>query len=193
MVSKRVLIAGFLLVGLLLTACSSIEIVGTVLPPPTVTPTASLPPPAAAPVGTPQPADAVTEEDKSGLLLDTPTPAPTATPGPITGLVNSITYRSGLSRVTFLGLKVDDWINLGISLIIVLVAVLVLARIIFSLLVRAAGRSKNEYVAFYLKRIQRQITLLVGIFSLQYATVRLAFLSPEVKAFWIAPIRGCIC
>jgi MscS family membrane protein len=179
--SKRVLTAVFLLLGILLTACGSIEIVGTVSPSATVTPTATSTPVSAALVGTPEPTAPATEEGRAELLLNTPTPAPTATPGPLSDLVSIITYRSGLSRVTFLGLSVEDWLNLGVSLLIVLGAVLLVARIIFALLVRAATRSKNEYISIFLQRIHGQIRWLVGIFGLQYATIRLAFLSPEIK------------
>lgn len=183
MVSKRVLTAVILLLGVLMTACGSLEIVGTVSPSPTVTATESGTPAPAALMGTPEPAAPATEEVRSEILLSTPTPAPTATPGPLSELVRNITDKAGLSRVTVLGLSVEDWLNLGISLIIILVSVLLVARVIFGLLVRAADRSKNEYISIFLRRIHRQIMLLVGIFGLQFATIRLTFLSPEIKSF----------
>lgn len=181
MAPKPVLTALLMLWVVILSACSLTPEVGTAVPTRTVTPTETIPVTAAS--STPEPDTSTTEDSASALLLDTPTPAPTATPGPLTQLVGAISDRTGASQVTFLGLSLEDWLNLGVSLLIFLVLVLVVARLIYFLLENVVARTKNKYAMLFLERIRSQIIWFVGVFGLQYGTVRLAFLSPQVKAW----------
>jgi MscS family membrane protein len=181
MAQKRFLIVVALLLGVMLSACSSTQDVGTAAPSATTIPTETAA--STEPSSTSQPDAAETKEGSSALLLTTPTPAPTATPGAITELVGVIADRTGANKVTFFGLTGEDWLNLGISLLIFLVLVLVGTRLIYALLERAATGTKSKYAGVFLQRIRRQIRWLVAVFGLQYGTVRLPFLSPEMKGW----------
>ncbi|MGW8249323.1 MAG: mechanosensitive ion channel family protein [Anaerolineales bacterium] len=178
---KRILAALVILLGVMLSACSSTQNVETAVPSATSIPTET---PAGAEVESTSQPDAVqTEDGSSALLLNTPTPKPTATPGPLTEIIGQFSDRTGADEVVFLGLTLEDWLNLGVSLLIFLGLVLVVERLVYALLERAAARAKSKYIGVYLKRIRRQISWLVAIFGLQYGTVRLGFLGVEAKSW----------
>ena len=131
------------------------------------------------PTETPQPntRTAVSTEDE---FIITPTPQPTATPGAIARSVADVSASTGLDQQVFLGLTGEDWINLGISVLIFFVGSLVISRIVRFLLgfaVRSIpGKRDDEFLA----AIRGQINLLISLFVLKYATDRLSFIS----VFW---------
>jgi small-conductance mechanosensitive channel len=55
------------------------------------------------------------------------TPQPTATPGPVDEVVSTVAETTGLDRVSIFGLTGEDWINLAISILTILVVGYVLA------------------------------------------------------------------
>ncbi len=181
--SKRIFTAVFLLVGILLAACSSIEIVGTVSPSPAVTPTETATPTPPVSSSTQEPEAVPTERNISELFLETSTPAPTSTPGPLSGLASEISAITGTENVTVFGLSVEDWLNLAISLAIFLVLWLLVSRLIYALLEKATATTTLKYDDVFLRRIRPQIRWLVGLLGLQFGTIRLAFLSAESKAW----------
>ncbi len=77
------------------------------------------------------------------------TPEPTATPGVVEQGVSKLATRAGLT--TFLGLSVSDWINLGISILWVLIGYLLGTWLIKRLLPRAVRGSATEFDAGLLK------------------------------------------
>ena len=131
------------------------------------------------PTETPQPntRTAVSTEDE---IIITPTPQPTATPGAIARSVADVSASTGLNQQVFLGLTGEDWINLGISVLIFFVGSLVISRIVrflLGLVVRSIpGKRDDEFLA----AIRGQINLLISLFVLKYATDRLSFIS----VFW---------
>ena len=70
----------------------------------------------------------ITETPVDGGLTDlgdavpTRTPEPTATPGPLARGVSELVEQSNLTGDTLIWLKVEDWINLGISIYLFLLA-----------------------------------------------------------------------
>ena len=74
----------------------------------------------------------------------TRTPEPTATPGLIVRGVSKATERSRLAGESFLGLPVEDWISLGIALLIVLAGYLVGTWLIRRVLPRIVQRSDTK-------------------------------------------------
>lgn len=188
---KLVLVTTILVLLALISACSTTQIIGTVSPSPTITPTWTPTPASSVSRGTPEPDEAPTEVSRSEILLDTPTPAPTATPGPLSDLVSIISYRAGLSRVIIFGLTVEDWLNLGLSLLLVLVLWLLVSRLIYVLLEKATSRTTLKYDDVFLQHIRPQIRWLVGIFGLQYGTIRLTFLSVEIKT-WLDRVYAAL-
>lgn len=127
---------------------------------------------------TPEPAEGTVDEEQ---ILITPTLAPTSTPDPLSDVAYRIVEITGVERVSFLTLTVEDWINLGISLLIILLSVLLIARFLIYLLDRLADRTSIEYDDRFIKAIRPQIRWLAFIISSQYATNRLLFLSPWLK------------
>lgn len=169
--SKSILI--IFLVTVLLVGCSAIS--GTTTPG-TVVPTETFtlePTPSSTPQG-----EAGAEEE---AIIITPTPAPTATPGPINELVSSIVEATGVPEKSFLGLTVEDWINLALSVLIVLFGIFLVSRLVLWLLHRLVKRTTNTYDDEFLKEIESQVKWLVGVISTQFATIRLLFLSTNIK------------
>jgi len=136
--------AGLLLV--LLAACGGAATVETVAPEivptpatpdvsETVKPEATSPPEEEEAGGseTPEPGATIPpgeEEpasDEDGGIVEVATsrtPVPTPVPGPITELVSDLAASSGMTQQKVLGLAPEDWINLGISVLMALVGYL---------------------------------------------------------------------
>ncbi|MBK5108794.1 MAG: hypothetical protein JJE12_11725, partial [Anaerolineales bacterium] len=76
------------------------------------------------------PGNVSTEEE----IVITPTPEKTATPSPIQRSISDFASSTGLNQQVFLGLTGEDWINLGISLLIVLIGTILITRIVHALL-----------------------------------------------------------
>jgi small-conductance mechanosensitive channel len=120
-------------------------------------------------------------------LLIAPTLAPTATPGVIYTVVGQVVETANLEATRFLGLWVADWINLGISLLLVLLTLTLIARVIFSILKKFARRTTTPLDEIYLDSIKPYLRWLFGVIVLYIATERLQFLSPEIKQ-WLTQI-----
>jgi hypothetical protein len=74
-------------------------------------------------------------------VIETRTPVPTATPGLISEEVERFARTTGLYRATFLGLSGTDWINLGVSILIVLVGYAIGTVLIRGVLSKAVRRT----------------------------------------------------
>lgn len=140
----------------------------------------------------PEPASAVetprrdlTELVEKGLVevpLPTRTPLPAATPDIIQEAVASAAERVGLDGVSFLGLSATDWIDLGVSLLIVLVGYLIGTWVIRRLLPRIVRRTPTEFDDRLLAIVGSDIRWLVVLFVFQYAILRLLFVRAQVSA-----------
>jgi MscS family membrane protein len=115
-----------------------------------------------------------------GAVL-TRTPEPTATPGLIVEGISEVAEKSGLAGETFLGLPVEDWINLGLALLIILAGYLVGTWLIRRALPRVVQRTATKLDDHLLQSIGPDLRWLVVILALEFATRQLAFLSPELK------------
>ena len=121
------------------------------------------------------------EDDK---LVATPTLAPTATPDAIAEMVSDVAATTGLDRQFFLGLNGEDWINLGISVLVILLGVVVAGRVVYYVLKRLTQLTPVSYDKEYILSIKTQIRWFVGIFFIRFAIGRLEILSPEQKQRW---------
>ena len=101
-----------LLLSLLLVACGSASEETAGLEP---TPQAEVTPEPEA-TSPPEGGESVAADDVLAEIVVSRTPQPTATPGLITEEVSEFAYKTGLARISFLGLAGDDWINLAISI-----------------------------------------------------------------------------
>ena len=111
----------------------------------------------------------------------TATPAPTATPGPIDEAVSGIAISTGIDRISFLGLTGEDWANLIISLLLVLLAYLIARLVVRFALGLLTPRLDEKHKAALLGVIGAPLSWLLTLFVLQFATIRLTFLSPGIK------------
>jgi MscS family membrane protein len=125
-----------------------------------------------------------TGDEEERQLLITPTPRPTATPGVVTELVADITFQLGINKAIFLGLTADDWVNLVISILIVLVGGLLGGRLIAYLLRRAAKSTPSRFDDEFVDVIAPQIYWFVLLLSVTYATNRLLFFSESFR-IWL--------
>ena len=116
-----------------------------------------------------------------GVVM-TRTPEPTATPDLLAEGVSRITEGTRLAGETFLGLPVEDWFNLGLSLLVVVVGYLIGTWLIRRVLPRVVRRTPTELDDHLLEAVGPDLRWLVVILTLEFATRRLSFVSPELKA-----------
>jgi small-conductance mechanosensitive channel len=109
------------------------------------------------------------------------TPLPTPVPDVIDELITEFTVATGLAGKSFLGLTTDDWINLGISALIVLVAYLLGRPALRWLARRLARRTATEFDDQFLEPVARELTWLLVLVFLWIATFRLGFLSDGLR------------
>jgi MscS family membrane protein len=131
--------------------------------------------------GTAQPTAAVPDGEQEKQILEERTPVPTATPGPIQKRVAEMARSAGLSRLVFLGLSIEEWINLAISLGIVLAAYLAATWLLWGPLRRLVRGTKSKFDDHALTAVGPHIRWLIVILCLSFATSRLGFVSVEVK------------
>jgi small-conductance mechanosensitive channel len=138
---------------------------------------------------TAEPDTAATEDDApaptaTGVLegvIETRTPEPTATPGLIAEEVEKLARATGLYRRSFLGLSGTDWINLGASMLIVLVGYALGTLLIRGVLPKVVRRTSSAFDDRLLQAIGPDLRWLVVIFVASFATKRLTFLSVVAK------------
>lgn len=114
-------------------------------------------------------------------VIETRAPRPTATPGPLTEAVEDVAEAVHLQDLTFLGLSSTDWINLGVSLLIIIIG-----YIIGSWLSYLASKYLSRYLVdedakVLLKKGLGLLRWLVVLWALRIAMLRLLFLSPGLK------------
>ncbi len=147
---------------------------------PGVEPTAEVTPPGEA---TAAPGEEAPPPTPTSVLdvIPTRTPAPTATPGVIAQQVTRLTARAGLATAEFLGLSITDWVNLGISILWVLIGYLLGTWLIKGILPRVVRGTATELDDRLLAAVGKSIRWLVVLIVLQPATARLTFLSAGLK------------
>ena len=111
------------------------------------------------------------------------TPQPTATPGLITEEVSEFAYQTGLARISFLGLAGDDWINLAISILLVLSGYALGTWLTRGLVRQVIRRTSPRFGDVILKAIGPYLRWLIVILALHIATARLVFASAGLKTF----------
>ncbi len=141
------------------------------------------PPPTQMPEGLPE-ASAEPGPTATGVLegvVETRTPEPTATPSGIERTVDQIAAQAGLSGTEFLGLAVTDWINLAISLLLVLAGYGIGTGLVRGILPRLARRTGTDLDDVLLAQAGPGLRWLVVVATLDFATTRLGVLSADLK------------
>jgi len=144
--------------------------------------------PAAIPtVNTPEPTSAVEEAEEpatKGLeeIVTTREPQPTATPDWISREVTDFVESTRLEGTTFLGLTADNWINLGISLLIIAAGYVLGVILTRGWAARLVARyTSPEYGDLLQDDIAPRLKWLIVIPAFYLATIRLDFVSVELK------------
>jgi small-conductance mechanosensitive channel len=117
-----------------------------------------------------------TAEDMASTVASR-TPVPTPTPSVADQEINQLTASLGLAGKTFLGLSADDWINLAISIVIVVAGYFLGFRLLVWLLKWYARRTSRDYDESILKELSPDLKLLLLVFFTRFAVLRLDFLS----------------
>ncbi|MFC2023228.1 mechanosensitive ion channel family protein [Chloroflexota bacterium] len=120
----------------------------------------------------------------TGLLdevIEPRTPVPTATTGPLSQRVNQLVAQSRLHRTSFLGLSTADWVNLGISLLFVVLGYLIGTWLTRVLVRRLVQRMPSKFDDLMLDAAGSELRWLAVLLALHFGTVRLTFLTAESK------------
>jgi len=110
------------------------------------------------------------------------TPEPTVTPGVITDAVEEVVDAVGLSGVSFLGLSTDEWINLAISIVIILLGYTLGNLLVKTFLRWVVKRTSTDFDNKFLETIGNELRWLVTFFTAKFALLRLAFLGETLLA-----------
>ena len=184
---SRALISYTYLIGIvlvyMLSACSGTTMMPT--PQPSLTPTQiSTPSSVSTEIAAAAPENetlAPTATPLLGEIVATRAPEPTATPGPLQQAVIDYTVRKGVASTKFLGLTVPDWINLAISISLILIGYLLGTWIIRRLLLRLIRHTPSTFDDELLKAIGPDVRWLVVVVILNFSSDRLTFISSTLK------------
>ena len=110
-----------------------------------------------------------------------PTPMRTATPSPLDESVTEFAESVGIGDVIFLGLTGVDWINIMISVLIVVLGYAIGSLVVRLLIRRFSSRAPPPYDKRIHKRLGPPLRQLVAIYFLRIATVRLEFVGFGLK------------
>jgi len=117
-------------------------------------------------------------------IIATRPPLPTATPDLIAREVTEFVESTRLRGTTFLGLTADNWINLAISLLIIVIAYVIAVLLTRGWVARwVTGYTSPEFGDVLGKDIGPRLKWLIVIPAFYLATIRLDFISPSVKRF----------
>jgi small-conductance mechanosensitive channel len=160
-----------------LTSCGTVE--------PTSAPATDTPKPTAATV------EPEAGEGAEVFLLPSPTPAPTVTPGAAAELVSQFTQATGLEEVSIFRVSVENWLNLGLSILQAFVIGFLLSNLVYFVLTKIVARTETKYDDLLVERIRLQIFTILIVLGFQVGTVRLPFIDVLVKQ-WLNRIYTII-
>ena len=145
---------------------------------------ASTPEGATSPETTSQPeeeaASGTTDEEDVEIVVSR-TPIPTLVPGRIERRVTNFVVSAGLAGLEFLGLTVDDWINLGLSVLMFAGGYILGVWLLMKLLRKAVRRTHTEFDDRFLEAVGPQLKWFIVLLLLCVTTFRLAFLSDGLR------------
>ena len=170
-----------------LASCGTSE--STSVPVPTVSASAKTTDAPEPPSATPEPQ--TEEEAGDTLVLPSVTPAPTATPDAVTEVIREVTKSLGVQDVEVFRISAEDWIDLGISILLAFIFGTLVSRLVYYVLMRIFARAKNKYAEVFIKQIRSQITLIILVIGFQMGTTRLPFIDALVKV-WLNRIYSVI-
>jgi len=129
--------------------------------------------------------DEVAEGEPTEAILEavvSRTPEPTVTPGVVTEAVEEVIDIVGLGGYSFLGLSADEWINLVISIVIILLGYTLGNLLVKTFLRWVVRRTKTDFDNKFLETVGDELRWLVTFIAAQFALLRLAFLGETLLA-----------
>jgi small-conductance mechanosensitive channel len=128
-------------------------------------------------------AGSLSESTSEGLVEEPParTPVPTPTPGPVDRVITKALEETELAGTVFLGLTIESWISIGISIIAFIILYLLGLWVIRRPLAALVRRTPTEIDDAFLPTIQAPLKTLVAVLSLDFAINRLDFWSPSLR------------
>jgi len=186
MLNKRhvsLLILIFFLLPIILAACSGGESDEITEPTPTLIPVPGTQIVDSEGISQSEESDDSSGEGESILskVGPTRTPEATATPGPLTRQVSRFTAETGLDDVTILGLSIEDWVNIGLSILIIVIGYLIGTWLVRGFATWLIDRTSSEFGNLLVESIGPSVRWLVVLVALQFATNRLTLLSADLK------------
>ena len=109
------------------------------------------------------------------------TPVPTPTPGPVDRVITNALEESELAGSAFLGLSIESWISIALSIIVFLLFYLLGLWVIQRPLKALVRRTPTELDDAFLPTIEVQLKVLVAVFSLDFSINRLDFWSESFR------------
>lgn len=109
------------------------------------------------------------------------TPVPTATPSRVEREIDRFVQEVGLAGKTFLGFPVENWIDLGISILIILIGYQVGIRLLSGILKWVVKRTDIEFDDAFVDHIIPDLKWLVMLLLTRFAVLRLDFLSDNLR------------
>lgn len=183
---KLIVLLPILWLTVLLASCGSEPATPTTIP--TATATASV----STPSGTPEATDPTADEigilsqfnviDEMATLVARRTPMPTRAPNPVQELAQEIATETGLDDISFLGISLTVWIDLAISILIIVLFVYIGLKLLMALLKAIVRRTKTTFDDEFLDYMERELKwFIVILVTAQAAVLRLDFLSDRVR------------
>jgi small-conductance mechanosensitive channel len=129
------------------------------------------------------PTNSIDEEVKPAQeeLVATRPPQPTATPDRLAQEVTDLVESTKLQGTTFLGLTADNWINLSISLLFIVLTYIIGSLLIRGLVRLVARRTSLDIGKVLSDNIYPRLKWLIVIPAFYLATIRLDFLRVGLK------------
>jgi len=124
------------------------------------------------------------DQEAAGLPTITVTPTTVTTPGLVTDVVEAFAIAVGVEDILILGLTPQDWVNLGISVLVILFGFLIASPLIVRLLRKLVRRTPVKRGETLVEELEPQIRWLVIVLIFQFATTRLVFLTTDIKLFF---------
>jgi small-conductance mechanosensitive channel len=108
------------------------------------------------------------------------TPVPTSTPDRIDRQIEEIISQAGLSETTFLGLQVEDWFNILITILITLAVYFIIIKLLMKLLLRMVKKTEKKLDDDILALIAKYLNWLLVLLLIRFALSRLDFIGERL-------------
>ena len=125
-------------------------------------------------------AAAATAEALETPIIVTSTPRATREPGVVSEAVSTVAATANLDQVTFLGLTGEDWINLAVSIVTIIIGYLIVNLLFMRILRWLVRKTPTKFDDAFLDTIKGPLRFFVLILFIQISILRLTFLDEDL-------------